>query len=114
MSSGDRPGTYTDDIASDVIGVLEKLQFFEKLDDHFCPVEDPEKRVACHSGSFSVSEQILRDLGMGSDDLDDIFAVLRSRGSCCDCEILYNVVEQSRLKARYWKAQHAQKTGADR
>jgi hypothetical protein len=107
MYEEEAPGTYIDDIAPDVIGVLEKLRFFEKLDDHFCPVNDVENRVDCHSGSFRVSARILRDLGMDSDELDDVFAVLQSRGASCDCEILYNVVEQSRLKAKYWKARHA-------
>jgi len=72
-----------------VIGVPEKLRFFEKLDDHFCPPTNFEKRVECGSGSFRVSARILRDLGMDSDDLDDVFAVLQSRGASCDCEILY-------------------------
>jgi hypothetical protein len=26
------------------------------------------------------------------------------QGGFCDCEILYNVAEQSRLKAEYWMA----------
>ena len=103
MSDGDRPDSYIDDIAPDVIGVPQKLHFFEKLDDHLCPVEDPEKRVDCHAGSFDVSARIMRDLGMDSEDIDDVLAVLHSRGACCDCEILYNVAPPSRLQARYWK-----------
>jgi hypothetical protein len=34
-----------------------------------------------------------------------MFAVLRAQGACCDCEVLYNVAESSRLKAEYWKRQ---------
>jgi hypothetical protein len=41
MSHGDRPeDTYIDDIAHDVMGVLEKSHFFEKLDDHFALIAD--------------------------------------------------------------------------
>ena len=40
-----------------------------------------------------------------SDDLKDMFAVMRAEGACCDCEVLYNVAESSRLKAEYWKHQ---------
>ena len=29
------------------------------------------------------------------------------KGGFCDCEILYNVVEESRLKAEYWQARAA-------
>ena len=34
----------------------------------------------------------------------DALAVLKSKGACCDCEILYNVAEKARLKARYWQS----------
>ena len=44
---------------------------------------------------------------MDSDEIADVLAVLQSRGACCDCEVLYNVAEESRLKARYWKAEYA-------
>ena len=33
-----------------------------------------------------------------------MFHVLMARGGYCDCEILYNAVEESRLKAEYWRA----------
>ena len=112
MSDGDSLDTFIDDIAPDVIGVLEKLQFFEKLDDHFCPLEDPEKRVDCHAGSFELSTRVLRDLGMDAEDIDDALVVLHSKGACCDCEILYNVAKESRLRARYWKSRHAETSAA--
>jgi hypothetical protein len=34
---------------------------------------------------------------------DDIYRVLRSRGGACDCEILFNVAGESRLRSDYWK-----------
>jgi len=39
---------------------------------------------------------------MNGEDVRDVLDVLRSQGACCDCEVLYNVAENSRLKARYW------------
>jgi Protein of unknown function (DUF2695) len=109
MSHGDRPeDTYMDDIAPDVMRVLEKNHFFEKLDNRPCPIEDSENPVDCHAGSFEISGQILCDLGMKAEDVEDVVAVLHSKGACCDCEVLYNIFEESRLKARYWKARHTE------
>jgi hypothetical protein len=99
---------YADDIAPDVLGVLEKLHFFERLDDYFCPIDDPQRMVPCGAHSFEISSAVLRGLDMDSDDIADVLAVLQARGACCDCEVLYNVAEESRLKARYWKARFAE------
>ncbi len=99
---------YVDDVAPDVLGVLDRLNFFARLDDWFCPLEDPERQVPCGARSFEISTKILRDLGMDSEDIADTLAVLHSRGACCDCEVLYNVAEESRLKARCWKARFAE------
>jgi hypothetical protein len=41
---------------------------------------------------------------MNSEEIEDVLAVMRFSGGCCDCEILYNVAEESRLKSEYWKA----------
>ena len=41
--------------------------------------------------------------GFSRDDLEDTFAVLKPKGEFCDCEVLYNVAEFSRLKAQYWR-----------
>ena len=99
----DADAEFLNDIAPNVLSTLEKGHFFERLDDRFCPADPSADRVKC-GHSFAHSENILRDLGMSSDDMDDVLAVLKSRGGCCDCEVLYNVVEESRLKDRYWKA----------
>ena len=56
------------------------------------------------SAGFENSLKILRELRMDSDDIDDIIAVLHSKGGCCDCEVLYNVADESRLRTQYWKA----------
>jgi hypothetical protein len=94
-------------IAPDVLGVLEKRHFFEFLDELFCPTDPTRLPVKC-AHSFDQTKTILRNLDMDSDDIDDVLAVLHSRGACCDCEVLYNVVEESGLKARYWKARTAE------
>jgi hypothetical protein len=90
-------------IAPNVLGVLEKKGFFTRLDDLFCPVDPLADRAKC-GHSFDISFSILRDLGMDSDDLDDVLGVLRFGGACCDCEVLYNVADESRLKSEHWKA----------
>jgi hypothetical protein len=107
-----RTDEFVNDIAEDVLGVLRKERFFERLDDIFCPEESGQVRASCGQ-SFAHSTGILREAGMDSDDIDDVLAVLRSKGGCCDCEVLYNVALESRLKAKYWKARHTQFTSDD-
>ena len=92
----------TSEIAPYVMGYLERLSFFEKLDDILSPVNPTTQAKTCE-GSYASSESILFAAGCKSSDFADVFAVLRSKGGCCDCEILYNVAESSRLKANYWR-----------
>ena len=95
------------DITPEVLGVLKQERFFELLDDQFCPSDDAAPLGPAKCGhSFDVTKLILRNLGMDSDDIEDVVDVLHSQGACCDCEVLYNVAEESRLKARYWKARY--------
>jgi hypothetical protein len=82
---------------------LERNKFFGALDDRFSPVNDPQKGVRC-GGNCEISTSILQALGYVEEDIDDIIEVMRSQGGFCDCEILYNVVEESRLKGDYWKS----------
>lgn len=89
-------------IAPDVMSSLIRSKFFEKLDDILCPKDDSFKPGICR-GDYKVSESILLASRFDRSDMDDIFGVLRSKGSCCDCEILYNVAESSRLKAKCWR-----------
>src|SRR5262245_43814325 len=90
-------------IATDIMKCLVEGRFFEKLDDRLCPADRSTVREQC-GGNYSVSDSILRWQGFDETDINEIFAVLRSKGACCDCEVLYNVVESSRLKAEYWRA----------
>jgi hypothetical protein len=45
--------------------------------------------------------------GFRQEEIREILLVLASRGGCCDCEILFNVAEENRLKSEYWKARVA-------
>ena len=90
-------------ITPDVMTCLRRSLFFERLDDLLSPKEDLRHREVC-AGNYELSKRVLEVSGFGSDDFRDIFDVLRAQGGCCDCEILYNVAESSRLKSNYWKS----------
>jgi hypothetical protein len=89
-------------ITPDVMKCLVRSRFFEKLDDLLCPKDDSHQREGC-LGDYKLSESVLLASGFKRTDLDDIFGVLRSIGGCCDCELLYNVAESSRLKTEHWR-----------
>lgn len=97
---------FADSIASDVMKVLADRGFFRKLDDMLCPAFEPDRTEDCR-GKYEISDALLRSLGFDQEELKDIFQVLRSRGGFCDCEILYDVSEENRLKAKYWRARAA-------
>jgi hypothetical protein len=88
-------------ITPDVMTCLRRSQFFERLDDLLCPKVGAGQRASC-AGDYRIATTVLEDTGFDSTELEDIFNVLKSQGGCCDCEILYNVAESSRLKAQYW------------
>jgi hypothetical protein len=90
-------------ITADVMRSLTTKGFFDALDAVLSPVEESRAPVACR-GDYENSKAILRGLGFDDAALDDIFAVLMDRGGFCDCEILYNAAESSRLKTKYWRA----------
>jgi hypothetical protein len=90
-------------ISDDVMKSLVSRRFFEELDSRLCPKDGQASRVSCDH-SYGISKTILAELGFQAEDLSDVFDVLRSRGGFCDCEILYNAADESRLKAEYWKA----------
>ena len=94
---------FINQIAPDVLHALEGKQFFEALDDRMSP-EDPERLPVLCSGTYSISTAILTNCGFVPSDIADILEVLASRGGCCDCEVLFNVAEESRLRSEYWKA----------
>jgi hypothetical protein len=93
-------------IAPDVMRCLGRCRYFEKLDEHLSPADNSTPTEKC-DGSFRLSETILLASGFERDALHDIIAVLKSKGGFCDCEVLYNVAETSRLKANYWRSRAA-------
>jgi len=96
-------------IAPDVMKCLGRCGFLEKLDGLLSPEDKSIPAQGC-DGTYKLSESILIAARFERAELDDIFAVLRSKGGFCDCEVLYNVAETSRLKANYWPARAAGQT----
>lgn len=90
-------------IDADVMQVLHRSGFIRALDLAFCPRLPFARGARCH-GDFRVSRALLPKHGITPEEQVDVFHVLMARGGNCDCEILYNAVEESRLKARYWEA----------
>jgi len=90
-------------ITPDVMKCVNRVLLFERLDDLLCPKDDSKPGESCRH-DFRLSESLLRASGfVESSDMSEILNVLKSLGACCDCEVLYNVAESSRLKARYWQ-----------
>lgn len=98
-----RDDELTVSITPDVMKCLTSGGFFEELDNRLSPVNTSAERQRC-AGTYQVSESILRSQGFDDLAIADIFEVLAAQGGFCDCEVLYNVVETSRLKAGYWRA----------
>ena len=93
-------------ITPDVMKCLAKWKFFERLDDRLCPADESRPAESCR-GNYEISKDILRSAGVDKTDLEDIFGVLQAQGGYCDCEILFNVSESNRLKAKYWRSRAA-------
>jgi hypothetical protein len=102
----ERDDEFVASIAPDVMRALTASGFFIALDEIFCPTEKSLLAAVCHGhGDYRNSKQLLLSHGFDESDFSDVLSVLAARGGYCDCEILYNVAESSRLKAKYWKAQ---------
>jgi hypothetical protein len=100
------------DIEPDVMMVLEKSGFPRALDLAFCPRFPWQRAAQCH-GDYRVSKSLLPKHGFAPEEHFDVFHVLMARGGWCDCEILYNAVEESRLKARHWQARGMEQGAAN-
>ena len=110
LAPGERPEDleYPDteliaDITPDVMRALVGARFFDALDDVLCPAEGLRPRQPCH-GDYRHARAALLARRFRENELFDVFHVLMARGGYCDCEILYNAVEECRLKAEYWRA----------
>lgn len=98
-------------ITPEVMRVLESRRFFVRLDDLMSPTIEAQQPERCE-GRYRLSERLLREDGFDDDDLQEILQVLHAQGGCCDCEVLYNVSEDNRLKATYWKRRAAEHQSA--
>jgi len=90
-------------ISPDVMKALGSSGFFAALDDLLCPEDETAEPEACH-GDFRHAKRVLAEKGFGErdgiDEVFDISHVLMAEGAFCDCEILYNVSEENRLKTK--------------
>ena len=110
LAPGERPddleypdSELIDDITPDVMRALDRAGVFQALDDILCPADGSQPRRECH-GDYRHARAVLLARRFREDELFNVFHVLMARGGHCDCEILYNAVETSRLKAEYWRA----------
>jgi len=96
-------------IAPDVLGALQQKGFFAALDELLCPANEKSEPQKC-SGDFRYATRALQACGFEQSDSSDVFHVLMEQGAFCDCEILYNVANESHLKTKYWRASHGNRT----
>ncbi len=93
-------------ISPDVMRSLRGSGFFAGLDDLMSPIDETVEPEVCH-GDFRHAKRVLAEKGFGErngiDEVFDICHVLMAQGGYCDCEVLYNVSDENRLKADYWK-----------
>jgi uncharacterized protein DUF2695 len=91
-------------IKADVLAALRKRGFFTALDDLLCSERNSDRNVC--KGDFGQSKQVLTRCGFAESDWPDVFNVLMDEGGFCDCEVLYNVAPESRLRAEHWRKKH--------
>jgi hypothetical protein len=92
-------------IAPDVLRSLRERGFFAALDELFLPIDSNSQPQTC-IGDFRQAKQALQTCGFEESDWSDVFHVLMEQGTFCDCEILYNAAEESRLKSQHWRRKH--------
>ncbi len=97
-----RDAEFVSEVAEDVLGVLRKSHFFGRLETRFAAPLPAAPPQPC-SHSFAQSVQILRELGMDTEDIGDVLAVFRLRGAACDCEVLQHVGGRNRVEMPFWK-----------
>lgn len=94
-------------ITPDVLQCLHSSGFFTRLDAVMCPAVPEQHPQECR-GDFRLAKEALAGCGFAPNEFFDVLHVLMQQGAYCDCEILYNVADDSRLKARYWTVNAAQ------
>jgi hypothetical protein len=93
-------------ITPDVMEVIGRHGFFAALDDLLSPRDTESQCERCH-GDFRHSKAVLEQRGFDEQERFDVLHVLMAQGGHCDCEILYNVAPENRLKSEYWIARSA-------
>jgi hypothetical protein len=88
-------------ITPDVMRVLVATGFVA-LDDHLCPADASATAEKCQN-THEITSSILRSKDFPDEDIQDVISVVQAHGGYCDCEILHNVVEPSRLKTKHWQ-----------
>jgi hypothetical protein len=91
------------DITPSVMKCVNASGLLEALDDAFCPRLPFKSRTRCH-GDFRTTKALLPKHRFTPGEFSDVLHVFMLQGGYCDCEILYNVYERSRLRSEYWKA----------
>ncbi|MBB5065045.1 DUF2695 domain-containing protein [Granulicella mallensis] len=94
------------DITPYVMKSLEGKGFFVSLEELIFN-KGADNPIGCKH-DFTHATALLIKAGYTAEDREDIFAVMRSRGGFCDCEILYNALEESLPRERYWKTRAAE------
>lgn len=91
------------EITPDVMKCVEGSGFIKGLDEAFCPPDPSLSPAKCY-GDFRVAKELFPKFRFTPDEFSDVLHVLMAQGGYCDCEILYNVAEESRFREKYWKA----------
>ena len=94
-----------EEIAPYVIGSLRREGFFEKLESMVFPTGVIDNKVC--DGTYAISIRILTESGFDEEDQLDLLAVAQSMGGFCDCEIVLNVDEDSKVRADYWRGEQS-------
>ncbi len=88
-------------ISPQTLELLTKKKLFERLDDRLCPAESTHARAWC-LGGFELTARLLSEAGIEPERIEPILQELAGNGSSCDCGVLFNTAQQSRLKTEYW------------
>lgn len=105
------------EITPDVMKCVDGSGFIQGLDEAFCPTDPSLSPAKCH-GDFRLAKELLPKFRFTPDEFSDVLHVLMAQGGYCDCEILYNIADESRFREKYWKARahaldHGQESQAD-
>jgi hypothetical protein len=90
-------------VSAHTLELLSKKKLFERLDERLCPADSTHARAWCQGG-FELTARILSEAGIEPEQVEPILQELAANGSSCDCGVLFNAAQESRLKTEYWLA----------